>query len=218
MPETRDLTPAARVTIFSDGVFAIAITLLVLDLTVPLAAHGDLTHQLARRWPNFLAYATSFLTVGVCWINHHAQSALVKRANRQLLVINLLLLMTVAFVPFPTAVMARYLREADDQSVAVSFYSLALLAIDIAFFAHWFYGSRAGLWVREPTRPEFRGMLLRNGTGAVSHAAAAGVAFANAYVGLAICALSGVHFLRPGPMAAEIAAGEEPGNAPRHVA
>ena len=209
-----DPSAVNRAALFSDGVFAIAITLLILEISIPETTSGSLGDQLSDRWPSYVAYAVSFLTVGICWINHHAQFALVERANRPLLLINLVLLMTVAFIPFPTAVMARFLNADVDAGLAVAFYSLALLAIDVAFFAHWYYPVRAGLWVRQPQKAEVRGMMLRNAAGAATHIAGAGVAFIDAHVGLAICALSGLHFLRAGPMAHEIVEGDLVAGAP----
>src|SRR5215468_10964520 len=96
-----------RAEAFSDGVFAIAITLLVLSIRV--AGHGTLTEQLLEAWPQYFAYVVSFLTIGIMWMNHHTILAHVTRVDRPLLVLNLLLLMGVVAIPFPTALVADHL-------------------------------------------------------------------------------------------------------------
>src|ERR1044071_3471000 len=94
-----------RIEAFSDGVFAIAITLLVLDLKVPMERHGDreLLTALAQQWPTYLAYVTSFSTILIMWINHHRVFSLIGRADDRLLFYNGLLLLGVSIVPFPTS-------------------------------------------------------------------------------------------------------------------
>lgn len=101
----------ARVEAFSDGVFAIAITLLVLDLKVPrdLAPTASLTGALLRQWPSYFAYLTSFLTIGIMWLNHHRLYTLIRRSDHVLLLLNGLLLLGVSVVPFPTSLVAAYL-------------------------------------------------------------------------------------------------------------
>jgi uncharacterized membrane protein len=90
-----------RVEAFSDGVIAVAITLLALDLRVPdPAAHGGLAHALAAQWPNYAAYLVTFLTIGIIWINHHAMLRRLVSVDHTILVLNLLLLLTVVILPF----------------------------------------------------------------------------------------------------------------------
>ena len=91
---------------FSDGVFAIAITLLVLEINVPESAFENLWSGIAHQWPSYLAYVTSFLTIGGIWGAHHGIFRRLQYANKRLMVVNLLLLMAVAFLPFPTKLMA----------------------------------------------------------------------------------------------------------------
>ena len=102
----RDYWGTGRVEAFSDGVFAIAITLLVLEISVPESAFDDLWHGIAEQWPSYLAYATSFITIGWIWVAHHGIFRRLQYANRRVMLINLLLLMAVAFLPFPTKLMA----------------------------------------------------------------------------------------------------------------
>jgi len=103
--------PTSRLEAFSDGVFAIAITLLILEIKVPPpGAAGELGPALARLWPSYLALVTSFANVGVMWINHHRLFGLIERTDEGLLGLNLLLLLGVTLVPFPTALLAEHLR------------------------------------------------------------------------------------------------------------
>jgi hypothetical protein len=100
-----------RAEAFSDGVLAVAITLLVLDLHVEATGHGSLSHQLAQTWPSFAAYFVSFFVIGVIWVNHHALFALIDRVDRVLLFENLTLLMFVTTLPFTTSTLATFVRE-----------------------------------------------------------------------------------------------------------
>jgi uncharacterized membrane protein len=141
----------ARIEAFSDGVFAIAITLLVLDLKVPKPAelaggaagpfgtHG-LSAALLAQWPTFLAYLTSFLTILVMWVNHHFLFRLIRRTDHLFLYLNGLLLLFVTFVPFPTALVAAYLHH-PQASVAAAVYSATFVAIAVTFSVLWRYAS-----------------------------------------------------------------------------
>lgn len=96
-----------RLEAFSDGVFAVAITLLVLDLRVPRDAQpGGLGHALNDLWPNYASYVVSFFIIGIIWVNHHAMLGFIRRVDRTLLFLNLLLLLFIALIPFPTALLA----------------------------------------------------------------------------------------------------------------
>src|SRR3954449_5825661 len=102
--------PTSRLEAFSDGVFAIAITLLVLDIKGPDLAEGHtLAHAVLDLWPSFAAYVTSFAVIGIIWVNHHAIFGHVGLADRRLLALNLLLLLFVALLPWPTSLIAEYL-------------------------------------------------------------------------------------------------------------
>jgi uncharacterized membrane protein len=130
----------ARVEAFSDGVFAIAITLLILTISVP--SHGEhLGHELLRLWPSYAAYAVSFLTIGIMWVNHHTIFRHFARVDRPLLLLNILLLMLIAFVPFPTRVAAEFARSDSDRRAAALLYGATLTTTAICFFAVWIYGS-----------------------------------------------------------------------------
>ena len=104
----------SRLEAFSDGVIAVAITLLVLDIhvpTPPLPAGTTLAHELGANWPVYAAYITSFLTIGIIWINHHVMIRRLREPDHMILFLNLLLLMSIAVLPFATSLMAAYLRE-----------------------------------------------------------------------------------------------------------
>ena len=127
-----------RAEAFSDGVFAIAVTLLVLSLR--LSGHGTLTSQLLAAWPQYFAYVVSFLTIGIMWMNHHTILAHVQRVDRPLLVLNLLLLMGIVAIPFPTILVADNLTHAhDDAAAAVVTYGLVMIAISCGFAGLWIY-------------------------------------------------------------------------------
>jgi uncharacterized membrane protein len=125
-----------RAEAFSDGVFAIAITLLVLGLKLP--GGGTLTYQLLHDWPQYFAYVVSFITIGIMWMNHHTMLAHITRVDRPLLVINLLLLMAVVAIPFPTALVAEELRRTGGVAATVT-YGLVMIAASVGFAGLWIY-------------------------------------------------------------------------------
>jgi uncharacterized membrane protein len=130
----------ARLEAFSDGVFAVAITLLVLEIHVPAGEH--LWHNLKEEWPSFASFFVSFWVIGIIWVNHHGVLDHVKRADRGLLYCNLLVLMTVVFIPFSTALIAEHLKSGADEQTAALVYSSAFLALAIAFGVLWTYITR----------------------------------------------------------------------------
>lgn len=123
---------------FSDGVFAIAVTLLVLEIKAPdlsQATSSEAVTKLLQVFPHILSYATSFIVIGVLWINHHALFHFLKRVDRTVLVINLLLLMCVAFIPYPTALIGEFGASLP----VVVFYGLSLAITGFVYNALWFY-------------------------------------------------------------------------------
>jgi uncharacterized membrane protein len=135
-----DAGGTTRLEAFSDGVFAIAATLLVLEFSVSNVPGVRLGHELVQLWPSYLAYATSFLTIGIIWINHHYCVETMARADRTLMFINLLLLLTVAFLPFPTKLVAQYLQEPGERP-AVYAYDATFLIMAIVYNGWWRYAS-----------------------------------------------------------------------------
>jgi uncharacterized membrane protein len=134
-------TETGRVEAFSDGMFAIAITLLILEVKVPTPAPGHLADALLRQWPSYLAFLLSFFYIGVMWMNHHRMFTHIRRSNDTLLVLNLLLLLGVTAVPFPTAVLASSLGT-PDQKTATVFYNAVYVVIAIFFNVLWRYAVR----------------------------------------------------------------------------
>ena len=126
-----------RLEAFSDGVFAIAITLLILEVSVPEADFDNLWRGIAGQWPSYLAFATSFITIGLIWILHHGIFGRLRYANRSLMLLNLALLMAVSFLPFPTKLMAEAIHETDAVRAAVIFYGAMLLVISLLIGALW---------------------------------------------------------------------------------
>ena len=126
-----------RLEAFSDGVFAVAITLLILEINVPQGEH--LWHDLKEEWPSFASFFVSFWVIGIIWVNHHGLLDHLKRTDRPVLYLNLLVLMTVVFIPFSTALMADHLKSGADEKVAALVYALAFLAMAIAFNLFWTY-------------------------------------------------------------------------------
>ncbi len=128
-----------RLEAFSDGVFAIAATLLVLEFSVK--SRGDLGSQLLHLWPAYLAYATSFLTIGIIWMNHHFCVETMARVDRTLMFLNLLLLLTVAFLPFPTQLVADSLRQHSGERPAALAYAATFVLMAIVYNVWWRYAS-----------------------------------------------------------------------------
>jgi len=130
-------------------VFAIAITLLVLDIRLS-GGSASLAHKLSDTWPSYLGYMISFATIGIMWANHHAIFRLIARTTHGLIVANLFLLLMVAFLPFPTNVLADHLRGASgDRTTAALFYSGTFILIAIAFQALWQVASRGNRLIAE---------------------------------------------------------------------
>jgi uncharacterized membrane protein len=130
-----------RLEAFSDGVLAIVITLLILEIKVPIGQEGTLGSALARQWPQYAAFLLSFLIVGIIWLNHHATFNLLRRTDHTVQVLNLILLLPVTVLPWPTALLAEYTHEgsAGDQRVAVLVYGVASSAMAAAFNLLWRY-------------------------------------------------------------------------------
>jgi TMEM175 potassium channel family protein len=134
--------PKSRTEAFSDGVFAIAITLLIIEVRPPHSGAGDLAGDLANQWPSYSAYVVSFAIIGIIWVNHHDIFERIVTVDRPLLFLNLLLLLTVAFLPFPTALLGEYIRKGDNAHIAAAVYSANMTLIGLAFLAIWTYLAR----------------------------------------------------------------------------
>jgi uncharacterized membrane protein len=191
-----------RLEAFSDAVIAVAATLLVLNLVVPLvplAGRHGLAHALGRRWPEYAAYATSFITIGIIWINHHVVIGRLREADHAILILNLLLLMTIGVLPFATNLLSVYLNRRQGQHLAAAVYAGAFLLMSIAFVVlNWHILMRKAHVLRtELTREERRRILLRFTTGLGPYMIATGLAFVSQYATLAICAAVALFYALP---------------------
>jgi len=139
---------------FTDGVFAIAATLLILEIGIDTAHTRDLGSALLHLWPSYLAYVTSFITIGIIWMNHHTCVETMVRVDRTFLFLNLLLLLTVSFLPFPTRLVAEYLHRPDEQA-AVYAYAATFVVMAVIYNVWWRYASTGRRLIGQ-TVPESR--------------------------------------------------------------
>jgi uncharacterized membrane protein len=134
-----------RLEAFSDGVFAIAVTLLVLDIAVSANAEQHLLRSIIDLWPAYLAYVVSFSTIGAAWLAHNAITEYLDRTDAAFVRLNLLLLLFVSFLPFPTRLLADYIGEDSPERVAATFYGISLLLTTTMLLVLWRYAVHAGL-------------------------------------------------------------------------
>jgi TMEM175 potassium channel family protein len=138
-----------RLETFADGVFAIAATLLILSVDIHIGSPKgpDLRHELLDAWPSYVAYAVSFLTMGIIWLNHHSVMNQIDRADRTFLVLTIGFLLVVAFIPLPTRLVAEYIGEEGARAATVM-YGITLTLTAAMFNAIWFYAARGGRLLR----------------------------------------------------------------------
>jgi uncharacterized membrane protein len=148
----------SRLETFSDGVFAIAATLLILNV------HADgphLGHALTRAWPSYAAYAVSFVTIGIMWVNHHGVFAQIDKVDRTFLMINVFFLMTIAFVPFPTVLVAEHIRDAN-LGVAALAYGFTFTITATLYNLLWLYAARRRRLLRDDADPRVVSGITRS--------------------------------------------------------
>jgi uncharacterized membrane protein len=172
-----------RLETFADGVFAIAATLLVLEIQLP---GGDVGHGLRELWPSYFAYALSFLSIGIMWVNHHVVLTFIREADRAFLFINLFLLMAIAFVPFPTEVFAEHLQKEGARDAALA-YGATFIVIALFFQVFWQYAYRR-LLRPDADRREVSGINRSYLPGVPLYVVATLVAFVSATASLALFA------------------------------
>jgi uncharacterized membrane protein len=196
-----------RTEAFSDGVFAIAITLLVLEIGIPASEFDDLWSAILHEWPAYLGYATSFLTIGGLWLAHHGIFRRLRYANNAVMRINLLLLMAVAFLPFPTRLVAEAIRDRNAERAAAIFYGLCLLAIAVLFSALWAAVARDRRLLKpEVTDEEVNSILIASSPSIGFYAGAIAVAIVApraAAIGYLLIAVLSVLRVRGDEVAAE---------------
>jgi TMEM175 potassium channel family protein len=188
---------SSRLEAFSDGVFAIAITLLVIELHPPEVGEGEtLAHALWAQWPSYVAYLVSFLTIGVIWLNHHRVFTQVVRVDGPLLLLNLNLLLWTALIPFPTAVVAEHLGDGGEAArTAAALYSGVLLLMGLAFGALFAWITRSDrLLDRLPPPGVVRAARRRFLLGLVVYAVALALSWGSAPLALALCGLMALYY------------------------
>jgi uncharacterized membrane protein len=185
-----------RLEAFSDGVFAVAITLLALNLTVEGRGHGRLIDQLHGKWPAFLAYLISFFMIGIVWVNHHALVRSIIKVNRTLLFLNLVLLLFVVLIPFATATEASYFPgNSGDAPLAMALYAGVFLGMSIGF-ASMFEWTLHGQRVYQPVPPERRwAARVRFVGGSLVYVIAIAVAYFSAVAAFVLIALIALYYI-----------------------
>jgi uncharacterized membrane protein len=187
--EPNEQSETSRVEAFSDGVFAIAITLLVLELKVPPADQTAdarlLGSALLRLWPSFAAFLTSFGAILIMWMNHHGVFRMVKRINGPFLIANGFLLLTVTFVPFPTAVLASHI-QGPASTIAAAFYCGTYILVSIGYNALWITAIRGRLLKPGVSQGHVRKIRRAYIAGFAVYVTATALALWNAHLGLAL--------------------------------
>jgi uncharacterized membrane protein len=187
-----------RIEAFSDGVFAIAITLLILEIKVPhlspRSGPFSLIAALLGLWPSYFAYVLSFVMIGIYWANHHYIFKLFDKTNHGLNLLNLLFLMFIVFLPLPTEVLGTYMLDTANRTTAVTFYAIGLLLPAAGWLPMWIYARRGFRLVNRHLADWFlRRLTLQYAATVAVYAGAVVVSLINPWWGLAIC--TGLTFL-----------------------
>jgi uncharacterized membrane protein len=184
----------SRVEAFSDGVFAIAITLLVLTLAQPTDYHA-LAYQLGSHWPSLAAFVVSFATIGIMWLNHHSLFSRFERLDRGVFYLNMLLLLTITFLPYPTGVLGEALARGHGERTAAVLYGVTMALNAYAWSGMWLYGSHHRRLLHESfPEAERTTATVMFTSGVVLYTLAVGVAYLNAYAFLVLQAVVAVYY------------------------
>ncbi len=194
--DTRPMAESGRVEAFSDGVFAIAITLLILEIKVPQAPDAiGLWHALGHQWPSYVGYLVSFLVIGVMWVNHHSVFTYIARVDRPLIFLNILLLLVVVIVPWSTGVLAQNLRTPGADHVAAAVYGLVMVAHALTFTIFWRYVTRTGHCFDERVdKAAARATVARFSLGLLVYPGTVALAFVSAPLALAVHGLLALYY------------------------
>jgi uncharacterized membrane protein len=165
----------SRMEAFSDGIFAIASTLLVLDLAIPAASLPEVGQRLLDQWPIYLAYLVSFATIGQAWLGHSVITEYLDRADSILLRLNLVLLFFVSVLPYPTHMLAAYFSSDNAERIAVTVYGLNLLAINGFISVLWHYAVAEHLVRRDNSEADVRSLTSKLDPSLVSYAVVIGI-------------------------------------------
>ena len=198
IPATFERNETVRIEAFSDGVFAIAITLLVLGIRVPAARDvgeaGSLGAALIKLWPSYLAFVASFITIFAKWVNHHRMFSFIQRTDHPFLYWNGLLLLFITFMPFPTALLAEYLLHAET-TVAGAVFAGTFVAIAFAFKGMWHHASKNGrLLAPGVDQREIRQIEIQYRYGTPLYLVAFAIAFVSVGLSVVVCLCLSVFF------------------------
>ena len=178
--------PTNRLEAFSDGVFAIAATLLILNVAV---SSDHLSVELVKIWPSYVAYAVSFVTIGIIWANHHTVMGQISHVNRTFLVINTLFLMVVSFIPFPTHLLSEYILDPNNAQAAAVVYGITGTLVAVMFNIMWRYAAGGRRLLRADAKSRTVDGITRSYLpGPFLYAAATAVALASPVVSAGIYA------------------------------
>lgn len=185
-----------RLEAFSDGVFAVAITLLALNLVLPGPGHGPLLRQIGDHWPIFVAFLVSFFTIGIIWVNHHAVVAAIAVVDRTLLFLNLFLLLFVVLIPFGTVTMAAYLTTGgSDAHLSMALYGVVCEAMGLSFAAIFAWTLRDGHTLHPIPAAVRRTAWGRFAVGNLGYLLAIALAFWSAPVALLLIGLVALYYI-----------------------
>ncbi|MDQ3878185.1 MAG: TMEM175 family protein [Actinomycetota bacterium] len=198
----QESSPTSRIETFSDGVFAIAITLLILELALPEGggSRHELLDFLGRQWPSYLSYIAGFLTIGAIWINHHYIFGFVARVNQPFLFANVMFLMSIAFMPWVTAVLASTFRSTEQRDLSVTLYLAVLVLMGWMFNAIWVLAKRMHL-LDESDPQQLRAISRSYPLGASALTLAFVVSMVSSLAALAIYAVVVAFYIVKGPEA-----------------
>jgi uncharacterized membrane protein len=191
-----------RIEAFSDGIFGIAITLLILNIKVPKAAdirgNATLLQALGTQWPAYLSYLNSFITVLIMWMNHHKLFRHIRRSDHWFLIFNGLLLMGVTIVPFPTAILAEYINTPEAKTAA-AVYSGSYLVIAILFYVMWHYASHGpALLFSNHDRESVAAISRQYRFGPLLYLIAFVLSFVSVWASVGMCIALAIYFAFPG--------------------
>ncbi len=185
----------SRIEAFSDGVFAIAITLLILDVHVPSSNQGSLGHALAKQWPTYVAYLISFAFIGIMWVNHHRLFNHIRRSDNGLMFLNLLLLLGVSVVPFPTALLAAHYYSGG-RTMAAAVFNGTYVVIAVFFNVLWHHAVRGDL-LDSATRESAEAISKQYAVGPISYLVCFGLTWISVPASLAANIALAIFFAMP---------------------
>jgi uncharacterized membrane protein len=184
-----------RLETFADGVFAIAATLLIIDVGVPAVSNDTLGDELLHIWPQYLAYAVSFLTIAIMWVNHHRVMRQLEQVDERFVFLNVGLLACIAFVPFPTRILAEFVRT-DDARAAALLYGITLTVTSIFFISVWLYASHGRRLLHPSADPKMVSGITRSYIpGTPMYASATLVAFVSPKASAALFGLIALFYM-----------------------